>query len=170
MNIQRVDASRYFILYHFGGVYADLDYEILTNDLWYYLPTNKVGLVESPYLYNELVQNSFMSSPVNSEFWPLVFDTLERNKHSGVLKSTGPGMLTDVIRTASPSLWRVLDCENFQRLPYGEWKGNKFVNVLGREVLSRLYPMKSCGDFNNIMNCHLGKHHGSASWTNEALV
>ena len=81
MNIQRVDASRYFILYHFGGVYADLDYEILTNDLWYYLPTNKVGLVESPYLYNELVQNSFMSSPVNSEFWPLVFDTLERNKH-----------------------------------------------------------------------------------------
>eukprot|EP01052_Picozoa_sp_SAG31_P020854 SAG31_NODE_1586_length_7821_cov_3.086765_2_plen_123_part_00 len=28
-NIQRADAIRYFILYEFGGVYADLDFEAL---------------------------------------------------------------------------------------------------------------------------------------------
>jgi len=30
-NIQRVDAVRYFILYHYGGVYIDLDFECLEN-------------------------------------------------------------------------------------------------------------------------------------------
>ena len=27
-NIQRADAIRYFILYHYGGIYADLDCEV----------------------------------------------------------------------------------------------------------------------------------------------
>ena len=30
-NIQRVDAARYFILYHFGGVYLDLDIGCKSN-------------------------------------------------------------------------------------------------------------------------------------------
>ena len=30
-NIQRIDSSRYFILYHYGGVYADLDFLFIKN-------------------------------------------------------------------------------------------------------------------------------------------
>src|SRR6201986_68484 len=30
-HIQRADAIRYFLLYHYGGVYVDLDFECLQN-------------------------------------------------------------------------------------------------------------------------------------------
>ena len=106
-------------------------------------------------------------------FW---FPVLEENKGHGVLRSTGPGILTDAIKRAgetggpkSPE-FEILPCENFQRLPFGEYRGSEFVNVLGREVLPRLYPMKYCGDYKKKDDCHFGKHHGSASWTVEALV
>ena len=36
-SIQRADASRYFILHKYGGLYADLDYEPLMN-FWDHLP------------------------------------------------------------------------------------------------------------------------------------
>ncbi len=44
-GIQRADASRYFILYEYGGLYADLDYEPLI-DFWAWLPPNVPALVE----------------------------------------------------------------------------------------------------------------------------
>ena len=71
-----------------GGVYADLDYEPLEN-FWDYIPKDKVGLVESPYLYAEIVQNSFMSSPKEDPFWLNVFDALEQFKDEPVFYSTG---------------------------------------------------------------------------------
>ena len=67
-NIQRADASRYFILHKYGGLYADLDYEPLGN-FWEHLPQHSPGLVESPYQYNERVQNSLMSSPPGHPLW-----------------------------------------------------------------------------------------------------
>ena len=175
MNIQRVDAARYFILHKFGGVYADLDYEITVDNLWDILPPSSVGLVESPFLYNEAVQNSFMSSPPGAGFWNETWAVMEQNRNLGVLRSTGPGMLTEVIGKLGndpdrASSYDILPCENFQRLPFGEYHGSEFINVLGREILPRLYPMKYCGDIKRTDNCHYGKHHGSANWTSEAIV
>merc|ERR1712051_954255 len=72
-GIQRADAVRYFILHKYGGLYADLDYEPLVN-FWDHLPQDRVALIESPYQYNEMVQNSVMSSPKEDPFWMTIFD------------------------------------------------------------------------------------------------
>jgi mannosyltransferase OCH1-like enzyme len=47
-NIQRIDIARYFILYKYGGIYADMDYMCMKN-FYDTLPSNKVSISESPY-------------------------------------------------------------------------------------------------------------------------
>ena len=57
-NIQRVDSCRYLILYMYGGVYADTDISLHAIDATEFerLLRPGVGLVESPYRYNEKFQ------------------------------------------------------------------------------------------------------------------
>lgn len=45
-NINRID--RYFILYKYGGIYADMDYKCFTN-FYNILPSNKISISESLY-------------------------------------------------------------------------------------------------------------------------
>mmetsp|Transcript_20509 Transcript_20509/g.40320 ORF Transcript_20509/g.40320 Transcript_20509/m.40320 type:complete len:377 (-) Transcript_20509:2069-3199(-) len=160
-NIQRADASRYFIMYAFGGVYADLDYEPLVN-FWDHLPQDRVSLVESPYQYNELVQNSLMSSPQGDPFWKHAFETLVKQFGKPVLAATGPVYLDITIKT-NPHPWYPLPCENFHRIPLGEQDQSPFLTLLHREVLGRVFPMKQCGDYNDFA-CHQAKHHNTASY------
>ncbi|GMH66271.1 hypothetical protein TrRE_jg7422 [Triparma retinervis] len=54
-TIQRLDFCRYIFLHKFGGVYHDADYT-LELPILNYIPEG-VGVVESPYRYNEDVQN-----------------------------------------------------------------------------------------------------------------
>lgn len=54
--IQRVDALKYFLLYHFGGIYMDMDIECL-KPFSDYFDRDKIYLVEeasciSPYKFN----------------------------------------------------------------------------------------------------------------------
>ena len=51
----RLDFCRYIFLHKFGGVYHDADYT-LELPILNYIPEG-VGVVESPYRYNEDVQN-----------------------------------------------------------------------------------------------------------------
>ena len=209
------------------------------------LPSCGVGVIESPYKYNEDVQNSFMSSVPGHAFWKeIVFPLLrERRDVKGVLMSTGPGLLTEAIRrweerinrlnagdeegdkgraagsrasasssdgsqhrpaglkggeeeaaesdkallstSASGPTGRgvdggvvgggsancgvvVLRCELFQRVPLGV-TSTTLLNVIGREVLSRLYPMKQCGDFHREDDCQITRHYGAASWTTTTI-
>ena len=134
-NIEKVDSCRYLFLREYGGVYHDSDFEVTSKGLWDVLPGG-VGLVESPYKYNEEVQNSLMSSEVGHPFWDDVLDEVRSrcccyvcvfiyiNSNTclsrrlslhcsslrssqvgsrsragyGVLQTTGPGMLTAVLR------------------------------------------------------------------------
>ena len=68
-NIQRVDSCRYLILSTYGGVYADTDISIHTSnaDEFEHLIPEGVGLVESPYRYNEVWQNSLMTASYTGE-------------------------------------------------------------------------------------------------------
>lgn len=166
-NIQRADAVRYFILYMYGGVYADLDYEPLTN-FWEYLPKDRVSLVESPYQYNEYLQNSLMSSPIHDPFWNHTFARLIQDASAPVLSSTGPVFLDNMIKTAVHPYW-ALPCENFQRLPMGETQHAHFISKLHREVLGRLAPIKSCGWYTD-PQCHFAKHHNTATYLKDTGV
>ena len=169
-GIQRADAVRYFVLYRYGGLYADLDYEPLVN-FWQHLPTDRVALVESPYLYNEKSQNSLMSSPLRDPFWNETFDLLLERKDKPVLQATGP-MFLDTLMKRVTEPFNLLPCENFQRLPLhlsAEEEVSPFMSQLHRELLGRLAPMKYCGDYHNA-ECQYGKHHNTASYLPETGV
>jgi len=158
-NIQRADASRYFIMYEYGGLYADLDYEPL-EQFWSYLPNDRPAMIESPYKYDSILQNSLMSSPRHHPFWNVTFDLMLERRHSTkVHSSAGPVMLQDAFAQDPQTL---LPCENFHRIPFGSdtlWITNWF-----RKFMSWTWMVKPCGDVFE-SKCQLGIHHNVASWT-----
>jgi hypothetical protein len=176
-NIQRVDSCRYLILSVYGGVYADTDISIHVsnaNEFEHLIPLG-VGLVESPYRYNEIWQNSLMtaSSPAHS-FWNITIEIMrERQGEGAVLSTTGPKMIGDAVKRFRQQYGleskdeiqdvHTLPCELFQRLPLGEWD-TTFLNIIGREVLARAYPMQGCGQYGD-GRCEITRHTGKASWT-----
>ena len=163
--IQRVDACRYLILKKYGGVYADTDISLHMKDIINLIPDD-VGVVESPYRYNENVQNSLMTSPKDHVFWDVAMEIMvERGGSDAILSTTGPKMLDDAMKRYKGDV-HVLPCELFQRLPLGQLD-TTFLNVLGREVLSRAIPMKGCGRYGDGI-CEVTRHSGKASWTKES--
>ncbi len=95
-NIKRIDIARYFILYKYGGIYADMDYTC-TKNFYNLLPQDKISISESPYKENEFIQNALMISPKDDPFWmKVVTKAIERVDNPSVLYSTGPKLLTDV--------------------------------------------------------------------------
>ena len=96
-NIKRIDIARYFILYKYGGIYADMDY-ICFKNFYNLIPQNKVSISESPYPENEYIQNALMISPKNHPFWLKVIkksQEKERIKSDIIIYSTGPVLLSD---------------------------------------------------------------------------
>lgn len=95
--IKRVDIVRYFFLHKYGGIYADMDYMVLSN-FYNLLPTNKVSVCESPFKKWEKVQNSLMASNPGNPFWmKLIQKARNRINEGDVLKSTGPILLGDTL-------------------------------------------------------------------------
>ncbi len=93
--IKRVDALRYFILDHFGGVYVDMDSEALKNMEPYIEGCNLVvGHEDST---NYVINNAFMASVPGYSLWNKIQHALVARKDLGVLKATGPIMLTELI-------------------------------------------------------------------------
>jgi hypothetical protein len=166
LNIQRADATRYFVLYFHGGVYSDLDYEPFVN-FWSELPTDRVSLIESPYKSNEMVQNSLMSSPQRDPFWNITFQVLyERRNSKKVLSSTGPSAMDAAIGRIPDKTWvHMLPCENFHRIPTGKAGANApWISRLARAFLAYTPLSKTCGDWTRRDDCHLGLHHNSVSY------
>lgn len=164
-NIQRIDASRYFVLYHYGGVYADMDYEPLSN-FWKWLPSDRVSLIESPYWLIEEAQNSLMASPQGHPFWNVTFKVLaEKADERDVLSSTGPKMLSAVMEQTPSNYWYILPCENFQRIPSAKDGSSPWHTVVIQQMFLAM-PQKSCGNWDKQGpgDCQFGLHHNSASW------
>ena len=155
--IQRADAARYFYLHFHGGLHTDLDYEPFVN-FFEHLPTDRVGLVESPYKFNEEAQNSLMSSPKGDPFWLNVFTELIRNKDKSILSATGPKLMGTALKSSRHAV-HFLPCENFHRIPSGESR----LTDIPRDVYGKFYPMKKCGSYEN-KSCQFAKHHNTASY------
>lgn len=96
-NVQRADVIRYFILYHYGGIYSDIDLE----------PVKKIDTLLEKYKDKEaifyrssnsdLLTNDFMISKPKNKFWKKVWHDLILNhnfsslsKHLTVMYTTGP--------------------------------------------------------------------------------
>jgi len=170
-NIQRIDSCRYLILSKYGGVYADTDISLHSNvNTFERLIPNGVGLVESPYRYNEVWQNSLMTaSQPEHPFWEIVIKIMiERAGSDFVLSSTGPRMIGNAVerfRRLNQDIV-TLPCEIFQRLPVGDWE-TSISQIFAREVLARAIPMRGCGVYGD-GKCEVTRHVGKASWTKES--
>ena len=98
-DIQRRDAIRYFILYHYGGFYIDMDVECLKplDDL----------LADFELVLSKLVvfSNAIMGSIPRHSLWLTVFEELQKRQDNSDNKtmpfyvgySTGPIMLNDCV-------------------------------------------------------------------------
>lgn len=84
--MQRCDAVRYFLMYHYGGFYIDLDIEFLKSldDL----------LEDYELIFSKLVgfSNAIMGSIPKDAIWLKVFEELDRRK-SGIRKKINPFIL-----------------------------------------------------------------------------
>lgn len=104
-EIQRCDLVRYFCLYRYGGIYADMDYYCNRSfdDALIEFP-NSFYLVNTPNVGNTYVSNSLMYSEMGHVFWRRLFMEMEKNRdspiyysrHLEIMYTTGPGILTRV--------------------------------------------------------------------------
>ena len=98
-NIKKIDIARYFILYKYGGIYADMDYKCFTN-FYNMVSSSKVSISESPHVQNEYLQNALMISPKEHPFWLKVIEKAKKRasfstKPHDVLYETGPVLISD---------------------------------------------------------------------------
>jgi mannosyltransferase OCH1-like enzyme/UDP:flavonoid glycosyltransferase YjiC (YdhE family) len=108
--IMRADAVRYFILHHFGGIYADLDAECV-RPLDPLLADKEIvfGLEpeqhlrkhqERGYPLDRLVTNAFMASVPGHPFWEHVFRFLIGfHRAPNPLDATGPFLVTRAVES-----------------------------------------------------------------------
>lgn len=106
-QIQKADIIRYMWLYHHGGMYMDADYEIIKplDSLFY--TDSELYLIKSPN-FGSSYTNSFMASKARCSFWLDVLEEVNKRsksrefwakgKHLEVMMTTGPGMLSEVIK------------------------------------------------------------------------
>jgi mannosyltransferase OCH1-like enzyme len=152
-NIQRIDAARYFILYEYGGIYADMDFECL-NNFEHEIPEDKVSFAESPvknrWINMETHQNALMISPAKHPFWIFVFNALVDNlNRPHVLFSTGPQIIMHAMNKV-PEMVHSLPSDKFSP----EYDKN-FKNVAS----AGLDYIQESND-----SSIYSRHHGSTVW------
>ncbi|CAH6421261.1 DXD sugar-binding motif protein [uncultured virus] len=142
-KIMKIDTVRYFILYQFGGIYADLDIKCFKN-FYNFLDPEKISIVESPSVYTEFLQNSLMISPKNHHFWlEVIKEAVISRKMCDVLDVSGPRLL-------DRTLYKYPEDINVLKKKYFNPGSNKY------------FKNKSTENNNNLYTHHL--HTGS--WTN----
>lgn len=100
-EIMRADVIRYLIMYKIGGVYLDLDYEVLKpfdfkNKI--ILPLNRSTVFGDK---KDELGNCFFASVSGHQFWHDVILDLQQNPpevldYSQIVDATGPGLLTRI--------------------------------------------------------------------------
>jgi len=164
-NIQRFDIVRFFILYEYGGIYADMDYEVFKN-FYDLIPNDKISIVENGNMFNKkklFLENSLMVSPPKQIFW---IDALKLaitrstkmqcmqhnicciNNCTYVLYSTGPLLITDI---------------------YIKEYQNK-IHILNKKLYNGYNTHKKNINKKNIPNDIIGLHYWTTSWMNKFYI
>ena len=148
-KVQEADMVRYMWLYVHGGVYMDLDYEVLKplDDLFVYDADLYLIHSNNP---GSSITNSFMASKPRCKFWLEVLEELAdrvrngrewwaKGKHLQVMMTTGPGMVQKVLNeTQTPymvlptNLINNLGVKDMKKLPSQS------------QIDTYLYPLEGC--------------------------
>jgi mannosyltransferase OCH1-like enzyme len=104
-NIMRADVIRYLLLYRLGGLYLDLDYEMLKPfDLLNYSAVLPWETDSQRVPGDGRIANSLMAAEPGHPFFKMAIDDLKANPPldpaSDVLHSTGPDFLTRILAKA----------------------------------------------------------------------
>lgn len=142
-NIQRADMIRYFILYDFGGIYCDLDLYPIENIEKHLLNYNSDVLLCQSGNFEGHITNSFMISKKGASIWLSVHKQLTKKKpiyaigkHLTVMYTTGPNMLTMVIKkNITKNSINILPSEKFMA-----YSSNEDFNTMKKGVV--LMPLK----------------------------
>ena len=97
--IKRADAARYYYMYKYGGIYADLDFECLRNfsPLLYDYYNYDVILGDAPKEFTQ-TPNALMISKPGADFWLYVIQMMkERVNQACPPWDTGPRLLGDAV-------------------------------------------------------------------------
>ncbi len=177
LAIQRADAARYFILDTFGGVYADLDMQAM-RPLTPVLRDRTCVFGTEPRAHASanrtdlIVGNALMASVPRHPLWSNVHEALVTCRDAvswsqpDVLRSTGPLMLTGVVRRQRPpvtvlppdTFYPRLDATN--RLVFGDsW-------TMSEEQTTYLEAVRHGLDVRDAY----AVHHWAGTWTNAADI
>ena len=133
----RFDISRCFILYTYGGIYADMDY-LCNKNFYNSLPSDKVSISESPYKQNENLQNALMCSPKGHEFWiNAIINSIKLTPEHHLFDLTGPRLI-DRTHNMNKSEVNILPF-NLYNPPKDSDEFNNDNNVITKHLLSSVW-------------------------------
>jgi hypothetical protein len=147
--VMRADALRYFLLGHYGGVYADMDYECLRpwDDI---LQGRELILVREPGEHARIAEvrqsglewllcNALMASAPGHAFWQYVVGRLKDARGNGTpLSATGPIFLTRAWESfGGGEPVHVLDAEMLCPMTQTESRMGKWREPAFRETVAR---------------------------------
>lgn len=127
-EIYRADVARYFYMYHYGGVYTDMDNEclapfehLLENHTLVFAITDNI--TKKTPLEENYVQNSFMYSRPRQTFWLELIKNIQHRYYfyDTPDRVTGPEHLCKVIY-----LYRIMCPHNHGVKIYDAWYFNPF--------------------------------------------
>jgi mannosyltransferase OCH1-like enzyme len=144
-NIKRVDAVRYFLLYHYGGIYIDMDMTTIKKlDSLIYNTKNSIFGYQLPNKEADgSIANAFMISPPKHSLFKYLILNLSTTKDKPVLEATGPSYLTNAIKNYKNKDITVYD---FPIIYSTEWNTKD-------SVLECDYNIELC--VNKFPNCYL---------------
>jgi glycosyltransferase involved in cell wall biosynthesis len=158
-TIMRVDAVRYFLLDHFGGLYVDLDFECLRpvtellagDDVVIGVePSEHTKLFPARRRLDQVVGNAFIASPPRHRFWVHVHrELVASHKMREPLDVAGPIFLTRVVEDTACDGVRLVP----SRLLY------PVISSFATEVFGPQEPN---------LDAAYAVHHWSASWIFDA--
>ena len=107
LGVMRADFFRILALYHFGGIYVDVDFECLVPiEAWHQLKNDKVNMAFEPFSHNFIhgtfkrkLCNAFFASPPNM----LLYKQLISNGNTNFAKKSW-----DIQRSYGPLAWSKL--------------------------------------------------------------
>lgn len=169
-KIKRIDAFRYFLLHHYGGLYVDMDFECLKSfdaliDVEGMCILGLEPELHARRLYNKqkLIGNAIMVSPPKHRFWEHVFDTLINCKsHEDVLDATGPAMLGKALA-------------NYQHRDIRLFPGNVFyplVDLSNEKLALTNAEQKYYGDMlinRSFPDASYAVHHWAGTWYSKGV-
>jgi mannosyltransferase OCH1-like enzyme len=176
-TIQKMDFARLLVLYHFGGVYIDLDSLCVrnVNDIIGYpcclIKTKKHEAFSSKH-YPIILNNAFISSEKNNHFIKTVLTNILNyvhpknykeycsfnNSYSRILKATGPLMITEsYLKYENKRLIKLLDNKYYYGVEYSKKNSP-------RQIISHGLCVAEKHD------CHFVHMHESSWWKNEGVT